>query len=107
MVKSRFTSSSSSIFTGLRVVNIVNKDPKYFQALNIFLKSLNRSRADWSKRRPVKRISLSHHRKRISLSLTGGAALLAGPVQDEAAPPQVVGGGVQVLQDGVLVVQVS
>lgn len=107
MVKSRFTSSSSSIFTGLRVVNIVNKDPKYFQALNIFLKSLNRSRADWSKRRPVKRISLSHHRKRSSLSLTGGAALLAGPVQDEAAPPQVVGGGVQVLQDGVLVVQVS
>ena len=50
----------------------------------------------------------SSQKKRSSLSLTGDAALLAaGPVQDEAAPPQVVGGGVQVLQDGVLVVQVS
>ena len=88
----------------MRVVNIVNKDPKYFQALNIFLKSLNRSTADcWSKRRPVKSISLSHHR-RSSLSLTSAALL--GPVQDEAAPAQVVGGGVQVLQDGILVVQV-
>jgi len=106
MVKSGFTSSSfSSIFTGLRVVNIVNKDSKYFQALNIFLKKVLTvpEGADcwWSKRRPVKIISLSHHR-RGSLSLT----FLTRPVQNETAPAKVVGGGVEVLQDGVLVVQV-